>query len=447
MSIRHRDSRSSLALGATTRSAAQPPSRPDASPPPRRGCRRRIRPAPHASSRRSPRASRATRARGACSASPTSGSKNLDGALTAYQRALEIDPALAADALQPRRGVRAEAGCRRGVRVARQGQGDSQARHDADRDRRGSRGAQERSALSRAAADTGGLRASVRRAGEDHPRVGRRSGQRSVRLDRAQHRRRRRRRRARHRDVGADQGHRRRDAGRVYVYSTKTGTLLWSVDGQPGDQLGDRRRGRRRHEPRRHSRCHRQRAGRRQRVRLLGQRRPRAADAHRREQGPTASAATSPASATSITTATPTSSSARRATAPAARRRPRVRVLGQGRPRAADADRRSGGRRVRQRGRRFHRARPDRFSSSARRRRREAHGPHLRLQGAVAHAGVRHRRRRDRQRARRDVPVDARRHQPRRRAGRLRLGLLERARRVRRPAASTSTPAPTAAVC
>ena len=27
-------------------------------------------------------------------------------------------------------------------------------------------------------------------------------------------------------------------AGRVYVYSTKTGKLLWSVDGRPGDQLG-----------------------------------------------------------------------------------------------------------------------------------------------------------------------------------------------------------------
>ena len=27
-------------------------------------------------------------------------------------------------------------------------------------------------------------------------------------------------------------------AGRVYVYSTKTGALLWSVDGHPGDQLG-----------------------------------------------------------------------------------------------------------------------------------------------------------------------------------------------------------------
>jgi hypothetical protein len=28
------------------------------------------------------------------------------------------------------------------------------------------------------------------------------------------------------------------DAGRVYVYSTKSGKLLWSVDGHPGDQLG-----------------------------------------------------------------------------------------------------------------------------------------------------------------------------------------------------------------
>jgi len=27
-------------------------------------------------------------------------------------------------------------------------------------------------------------------------------------------------------------------AGRVYVYSTKTGRLLWSADGHPGDQLG-----------------------------------------------------------------------------------------------------------------------------------------------------------------------------------------------------------------
>ncbi|MBZ5601183.1 MAG: FG-GAP-like repeat-containing protein [Acidobacteriia bacterium] len=29
-----------------------------------------------------------------------------------------------------------------------------------------------------------------------------------------------------------------RNAGRVYVYSTKSGKLLWSVDGNPGDQLG-----------------------------------------------------------------------------------------------------------------------------------------------------------------------------------------------------------------
>jgi hypothetical protein len=28
------------------------------------------------------------------------------------------------------------------------------------------------------------------------------------------------------------------NAGRVYVYSTKTGKLIWSVDGKPGDQLG-----------------------------------------------------------------------------------------------------------------------------------------------------------------------------------------------------------------
>src|SRR5581483_9580267 len=28
------------------------------------------------------------------------------------------------------------------------------------------------------------------------------------------------------------------NAGRVYVYSTKTGKLLWSVDGHPGDQFG-----------------------------------------------------------------------------------------------------------------------------------------------------------------------------------------------------------------
>jgi len=28
------------------------------------------------------------------------------------------------------------------------------------------------------------------------------------------------------------------EAGRVYVYSTRTGKLLWSVDGKPGDQLG-----------------------------------------------------------------------------------------------------------------------------------------------------------------------------------------------------------------
>src|SRR5579884_990736 len=28
------------------------------------------------------------------------------------------------------------------------------------------------------------------------------------------------------------------DAGRVYVYSSKSGALLWSVDGRPGDELG-----------------------------------------------------------------------------------------------------------------------------------------------------------------------------------------------------------------
>jgi hypothetical protein len=27
-------------------------------------------------------------------------------------------------------------------------------------------------------------------------------------------------------------------AGRVYVYSTKDGRLIWSIDGKPGDQLG-----------------------------------------------------------------------------------------------------------------------------------------------------------------------------------------------------------------
>jgi len=30
-----------------------------------------------------------------------------------------------------------------------------------------------------------------------------------------------------------------KNAGRVYVYSTKSGKLLWSVDGRPGDQLGN----------------------------------------------------------------------------------------------------------------------------------------------------------------------------------------------------------------
>jgi outer membrane protein assembly factor BamB len=28
------------------------------------------------------------------------------------------------------------------------------------------------------------------------------------------------------------------NAGRVYVYSTRTGKLIWNVDGKPGDQLG-----------------------------------------------------------------------------------------------------------------------------------------------------------------------------------------------------------------
>ena len=58
-------------------------------------------------------------------------------------------------------------------------------------------------------------------------------------------------------------------AGRVYVYSTKSGTLLWSVDGHPGDQLGTGVEARRRHESRRRPRRRRQRARRGQGVRLL----------------------------------------------------------------------------------------------------------------------------------------------------------------------------------
>ena len=69
--------------------------------------------------------------------------------------------------------------------------------------------------------------------------MGRRGGRRSVRLDRAQPRRRGRRRRAPTssppRRPGPPRG---KDAGRVYVYSTKTGKLLWKADGAAGDQLG-----------------------------------------------------------------------------------------------------------------------------------------------------------------------------------------------------------------
>jgi hypothetical protein len=36
------------------------------------------------------------------------------------------------------------------------------------------------------------------------------------------------------------------NAGRVYVYSTRTGKLIWSVDGKPGDQARHRHRSRRR---------------------------------------------------------------------------------------------------------------------------------------------------------------------------------------------------------
>ena len=103
----------------------------------------------------------------------------------------------------------------------------------------------------------------------DHPRVGRRIGQRSVRLDRAQHRRRRRRRDCRRRHVGADgeTGTTRRPRVRVF-----------DEDGQAAVVRGRRRRtgsarhGRRsgrRYQPRRHSGRDRQRARRRVREGLL----------------------------------------------------------------------------------------------------------------------------------------------------------------------------------
>ena len=50
-------------------------------------------------------------------------------------------------------------------------------------------------------------------------------------------------------------------AGRVYLYSTKSGRLLWKVDGKPGDTPGHRCRRGRRHEQGRDPRRHRERAG------------------------------------------------------------------------------------------------------------------------------------------------------------------------------------------
>ena len=98
-----------------------------------------------------------------------------------------------------------------------------------------------RSAFRRAAAEARGLRRSLRRvrARPRPARVGRRDAGRPVRLDRAQPRRRGRRRRRRLRHVRAERGPAGgKDAGRVYVYSTKTGKLLWKADGAPADELG-----------------------------------------------------------------------------------------------------------------------------------------------------------------------------------------------------------------
>ena len=73
-------------------------------------------------------------------------------------------------------------------------------------------------------------------------------------------------------------------AGRIYVYSTRTGRLLWTADGAKGDQLGTGIEGAGDANKRRRAGRHRQRAGRRQGVRLFRQRRPRPADLHRRGQ-------------------------------------------------------------------------------------------------------------------------------------------------------------------
>ena len=143
------------------------------------------------------------------------GAKEIDKALAAYRKALEIEPDSPAGALQHRHRVRAEAGRQRRVRVAR-----------ARRRRRG------RLDMTQIETDPNLVLAqsaiprfrALLPTPEDFaqpfvepvkvdPRVGWRGGQRPVRLDRARRRRRRPRRRARHRHVRADQGDRRRGGG------------------------------------------------------------------------------------------------------------------------------------------------------------------------------------------------------------------------------------------
>ncbi len=169
----------------------------------------------------------------------------------------------------------------RGVRVARQGEGDREDRHDADPGRRRPEASRLRPALRRAPAEARGLRQPLRRVRERQapPGMGRRDDRRPVRLDRAEPRRRRRRRCGRFRHLRARLGRHRQ--GR------RPRLRLLDEDGQAPLESRRRRRGRARHgrrargrrEQGRHSRRRRRRAGRRQGLHLLGQGRPRPPDA------------------------------------------------------------------------------------------------------------------------------------------------------------------------
>ena len=136
--------------------------------------------------------------------------KELDKALAAYRKALEIEPG----APQVLYNMGTAYALKQDADAAFEWLGRAKATRkldmtqiDSDADLAALKSG---SPLPRAAARARRLRAAVRRDGEGDPRVGRRGGQRSVRVDCAGHRRRRSRRRPRHRDLGADQGHRRR---------------------------------------------------------------------------------------------------------------------------------------------------------------------------------------------------------------------------------------------